>query len=81
MGEGERPGGATPEHQAALKYPPGGSDHELADKPEEETRLSPQELKELEERQKARMADPNYRNTLIPPPDELLRALKRQANR
>lgn len=44
-------------------------------------RLSEHELQELYEREQARSTDPKFRNTLIPPPDELRQALKRQADR
>lgn len=54
---------------------------EVIDEPEKPAtrRLSQEELQDLLEREKARMTDPNYRNTLVPPPDDLLQALKRQA--
>ena len=41
-------------------------------------RLSEQEVADLLERERARNADPSYRDTLVPPPYDMLQALDRQ---
>lgn len=41
-------------------------------------RLSEEEVQELLDRERARMADPRHRDTLVDPPDEMMRALKRR---
>ncbi len=59
----------------------GPSDENSPTEEPENYRLSEQELAEVLQREQIRNADPAWDGTLIPPPRELLEALRRQAGR